>query len=366
MTTLHGTELKFLHGAIQRKRISDSLGLSFMELARIFPEDSTQEQRHQSLARLPDWRELDEEDLQVILGTRWTQWTHSNLWIDRIRSYASASAKVSVISEHDLALAHQLLGIPESKIQIIPNGVDTETFQPSLISDDERYRILHKWLVEDPQGWRPGRPPGSICYETSDIRRIFNGHSQGKRPILLWMGRFLGFKRLDILLRSIAELRRESDANPVVVVLGGFPGEWEGPHPYTLVESLGIADDVYFAGWRGHEELIDALHCSDLLAAPSVDEPFGLIYLEAMAAGIPVVATASGGPLGYVKTCGESANGWLASPGDQRDLTRILLDAIAKPQELARRGRNAREFVERSYSWRSIADQYMGFYGSAL
>ncbi|MFD7916741.1 glycosyltransferase [Streptomyces sp. NPDC059752] len=60
-----------------------------------------------------------------------------------------------------------------------------------------------------------------------------------------------------------------------------------GRPPHTLASHLGITDDVHFAGWRPHHDLIDGLHSADLLTAPSVDEPFGLIYLEAMASGTP-------------------------------------------------------------------------------
>lgn len=64
----------------------------------------------------------------------------------------------------------------------------------------------------------------------------------------------------------------------------------------------------------GHDEVARALNCADVLVAPSVDEAFGLVYIEAMAAGLPVIATDSGGPPTFVNTDRSRPNGWLVRP----------------------------------------------------
>ncbi|GAA2255774.1 hypothetical protein GCM10010430_44510 [Kitasatospora cystarginea] len=150
-------------------------------------------------------------------------------------------------------------------------------------------------MVEDPQGWLPGHGPGTITYTNSDVDRMLRDDDGNRRPLLLWMGRFLGFKRLDWLLHVFATLRESAPVRPALLVLGGFPGEWEGKHPHTLAERLGIGDDVYFAGWRPHGDLIDDLNASDLRDALR-GRAVRLVCLEAMASATPVVATASGGP----------------------------------------------------------------------
>ncbi|WP_435862623.1 glycosyltransferase [Streptomyces luteogriseus] len=106
----------------------------------------------------------------------------------------------------------------------------------------------------------------------------------------------------------------------------------------SLAERLGITSDVFFAGWRPHSDLVHGLRAADLFAAPSVDEPFGLVYLEAMASGTPVVASASGGPLGFVRPGGPRPTGWLPAPGDAEDLQTTLLSALTRPEDIARRG----------------------------
>ena len=78
------------------------------------------------------------------------------------------------------------------------------------------------------------------------------------------------------------------------MIWGGHPGEWEGEHPVTVAEEVG-AEGIYFAGWRGHHELPEGLAVCDAIVVPSVDDPFPQVPLEAMAVGLPVIASRSGG-----------------------------------------------------------------------
>ncbi|MGX1632457.1 glycosyltransferase family 4 protein [Streptomyces albidoflavus] len=362
ITTLHGTELKFLANAQRRLRLADALGLSVAELGRQYREAPRSTVRHISqTVGAPD---LDEA--QSLLGDRWHMWTHARHWVDRLRSYAAASARTVVISEQDHAMAQSLVGIPDSRIDIVPNGVDTDRFtSPAAFHDSDRQKILTHWLVDDPQGWAAGEAPGSIRYTAADVRRILHDEHGRRRPLLLWMGRFLAFKHLNLLLQAMAALRDRAHVRPALLILGGNPGEWEGTHPYTLALDLGITDDVFFAGWRPYD-LVDGLNCSDLLTAPSVNEPFGLIYLEAMASGTPVIASASGGPLGYITTNGPRATGWLPAPGDLADLVTTIEQALANPAELSRRGEAARRLTHAHYSWRTLTPRYLEIYDRVL
>jgi glycosyltransferase involved in cell wall biosynthesis len=100
------------------------------------------------------------------------------------------------------------------------------------------------------------------------------------------------------------------------------------------------------------------------MVAPSVSEPFGLVYLEAMATETPVIATRSGGPLDFVNTDVSQPNGWLVEPADVGSLTDALVAALTDPQESLIRGRRARQRVTSGYTWQSTAQGLAELYAS--
>jgi glycosyltransferase involved in cell wall biosynthesis len=93
-----------------------------------------------------------------------------------------------------------------------------------------------------------------------------------------------------LLVRAYAAARERFERRAPLVIWGGFPGEWEGEHPHTVASELGVPD-VFLSGWRGHDDLARGLPCCDVMVAPSHNEPFGQVFLEAMAAGVPVIAS---------------------------------------------------------------------------
>jgi glycosyltransferase involved in cell wall biosynthesis len=146
---------------------------------------------------------------------------------------------------------------------------------------------------------------------------------------------------------------------------GGAPGECEGEHPATTAARLGISDRVFLLGWRGHDELPLGLALTDVMAAPAVGESFGMVYIEAMAAGCPPIATRTGGPADLITSTGPHANGWTVRPDDPLDLTTALHQALADPATRALRSRNAISTAAH-YSWATIADHYLDAYQRAL
>lgn len=290
-------------------------------------------------------------------------WTHAAAWVERLRGAAAASAHLICISPHDRSLAADVLGADPDRVTVLPNGVDTDLFDRQEPDLHTRLGHWHRWLVEDPQGWDESGTPGSIRYAESDLAAFVDGGAPA--PVLFFVGRFLGFKRVALLVRAYGRARHESGIRAPLVIWGGSPGEWEGEHPHTVARDEGV-EGVFFVGWRGHDELPTGLACSDVLVAPSVNEPFGQVYLEAMACGLPVVATTTGGPLTFVNTHPGEPNGWLVPPDDEGALATALVEAAGDTDEVGRRGRRAYEQVRAEYSWRSLARRFISVYEDVI
>lgn len=299
----------------------------------------------------------DRTDAELSVG-----WTAE--WVDRMRRWASDSARLVVVSAQDEKLVQSLLPVDATEVVTIANGVDTEVFSPKQRTLAERMAKWQHWLVDDPRGWRPGQAEGSISYRPDELSG-FVGTDGVAVPIVLFAGRFLRFKRVQLLIEAHHALQSSGGHSSVLVIVGGFPGEWEGEHPFETVGRLG-ALNVFFAGWRNHDELSDILTCSDVFAAPSVEEPFGLVYLEAMASGLPPIATTTGGPPTFINVDCRHPTGWLVPPDDLTATTQALAEAVSHPAERTTRGRRAATFVRSQYSWALSADAFESLYAEVV
>ena len=146
------------------------------------------------------------------------------------------------------------------------------------------------------------------------------------------------------------------------MLLGGYPGEWEGEHPLEAIERVG-AEDVFLAGWQPHRELPDFLNASDLLVHASVNEQFGQVLVEGMACGVPAVAVDRGGPATIVD---DGETGWLVEPDDREALTEAIVQAVNDPAGRQLAGRAARGKAVDSYSWDQIGERMADLVRSSL
>jgi glycosyltransferase involved in cell wall biosynthesis len=244
--------------------------------------------------------------------------------------------------------------------------VDVYLFRPRNWSTQQKLGYLEDLLVRSPRGWNESGVVGSVRYGQASLTAFLDG-SGGLKPLFAFAGRFLDFKRLPLLLEAVAQASHvpasERGGGPAfnVLILGGVPGEWEGEHPHTIAERLKLSN-VFFCGWLPHEELAEALNLADVFVAPSHYEPFGQVYLEAMATGLPVIATRSGGPLSFVIGEGDKANGWLSDVDDVECLAQVIAESASNESERMRRGRNALEFVHANHSWSTTAVRFEALY----
>ena len=293
-----------------------------------------------------------------------------DLWGGALRRAAAEMQHLISISPDVTQRASDVLGVGKKRVSFIPNGVDVKLFRPRDWSPERRLRLLEELLVVSPRGWDESGAAGSVSYSREQVG-AFVDETGGLKPTLLFVGRFLGFKRLNLLLEATRELNgllpHDGQGRPPynLLVLGGVPGEWEGEHPHTTATRLGL-ENVFFGGWLSHVELADAFNLADLLVAPSYFEPFGQIFLEAMATGLPVLATRSGGPLSFVVGAGRDANGWFCDVDSVDSLVDVLAEAMTDKAERTRRGRNGYELARAEYSWPAVAEKFETLYRQLL
>jgi glycosyltransferase involved in cell wall biosynthesis len=180
----------------------------------------------------------------------------------------------------------------------------------------------------------------------------------------MFVGRFTAAKRVPLLVRAFARARPRFDRPTSLVVWGGHPGEWEGEHPVTVAREVG-SDGVFFAGWRGHDELPQALAACDALVMPSVNDSYPQTPLEAMAVGLPVIATRSGGFPLMVNLDPARPTGWLVPPDDERALADTLVEAANGREETSRRGEAALAHARAHLSWAGRVDGFERAYSRA-
>jgi glycosyltransferase involved in cell wall biosynthesis len=226
-------------------------------------------------------------------------------------------------------------------------------FAPRHIDHRAHWR---RHLVDDPRAWAPGERTGSVRYEQADLAAFSD--DDGETPVLLYVGRFTEVKRVPLLVEAYARAEPGFTRRAPLVLVGGFPGEWEGEHPLEAIRRTG-AHDVFLAGWHGHDELPSFLAASDVIVLPSVREQFGQVLVEAMACGVPAIAVDAYGPADVV-THGET--GWLIEGDDVVALANALVHAVNCPAERRRRGERAVADARDRFAWPKLAERVAELY----
>jgi glycosyltransferase involved in cell wall biosynthesis len=271
-------------------------------------------------------------------------WVHAVAWARRMRRWAHDCERILVLSRSQIERARRLLDIDPARCVVAPNGFDPLRFGPRAV---DRRALWQRALVDDPRGWRPGGDEGSIGYDRVQAAAVASA------PVLVAVGRFTEVKRLPLLIAAFGRARRATGRPASLVLVGGYPGEWEGEHPYDTIRRAG-ARDVYLAGWHDHDELTDFFAAADAVVLASVREQFGSVLVEGMACGLPAIAVNRLGPADIVRP---GQTGWLVAPDDEAELAGALAEAIAHPEERLRRGAAARRDVLARFAWPALAQR---------
>jgi Glycosyltransferase len=351
---LHGTELKMIEAIEQRDAIAAILGETLATMATTAAE-------HTDSPHGLDG--LDAAQVEMFHTTRWLSWRHGKFWAARLRTQAHLADHIITVSPQNRGSAISTLGIDPELVTSIPNGVDIDRFRPRPGARAARRATFRHALVEDPQGWTESGPPGTLRYTEADLDCLLGADND--TTVLLYVGRFLGFKRVPTLIRAFAQARSRFTRPGSLVIWGGHPGEWEGEHPFTVAQEVGT-EGIYFTGWRGHDDLPEGLAACDALIVPSVDDPYPQVPLEAMASGLPVVASRSGGLLSMVNLDPDRPTGWFVPPDDLDALADALAMVVNNPTEIATRGANAFAHARAELSWARLVPRFEAVYAQAI
>lgn len=199
----------------------------------------------------------------------------------------------------------------------------------------DRVHVVHNAI--DLEQWQPG-------VGRSEVRREL-GIPDGA-PVVVTVCRLFPEKGPAELIKSCAALREDfPDIRLVIAGIDVTPDHRFSDELDGLVADLSMGDSVTFAGQR--DDIPRLMAAADVFAMPSFDEPFGLVYLEAMAMERPVIALDNGGTPEVVS---HGCTGLLSSPGDLPGLTANLRSLLSDPARRDEIGTNGRLHVSSTFT----------------
>lgn len=175
---------------------------------------------------------------------------------------------------------------------------------------------------------------------------------------LLFVGRLEYEKGLQDLLAALPRIRRSHPGTRLTVVGDGTQLAWLT----DLARTHRILRSVDFLGSLDHEGVLGRLHAADALVLPSRYEPFGIVALEAAAAGTPVIASTAGG-LGEAVVDGVTGTSF--PPGDVAALTAAVRSVLDDPRSAAHRAETAAARLTADFSWDTVAAETARVYAGA-
>ncbi|GAA2900723.1 glycosyltransferase family 1 protein [Streptosporangium fragile] len=207
------------------------------------------------------------------------------------------------------------MGVPGDRVAVVPCGVDLGLFHPD----------------------GPAAPRGAL-------RRVLS------------IGRMVPRKGVDTVVQAMRHL---PDAE--LIVAGGEPGDEEAARLAATAAAYGLSDRVHLVGSVARDEVPALMRSADVVVTVPWYEPFGMVPLEAMACGVPVIASAVGGHLDTVAGCGI-----LVPPRRPRALTRALRDVLGRSGLRASLAAAGLRRARSRYGWPRVAERTEAVYLDVL
>jgi len=233
--------------------------------------------------------------------------------------------KVICCSDYMIGHVQWAFGLPWDKMVMIPNGVN--------------YEVYGKYDGED----------------LSQFRKRF---ALPEEKIVLFVGRLVYEKGVHVLVNAMPKVLDKVNAKLVIVGNGYMKDQLSG-----LVKGMGIAGKVMFTGFVDDDTLRRLQRCADVSVVPSLFEPFGIVALEAMAAGSPVVVSDTGGLSEIVEHDACGVKTYVNDPNSLAwGITKVLTDdGYANWLR-----NNAYKRIQERYDWEKIAQQTKTIYNDVI
>jgi glycosyltransferase involved in cell wall biosynthesis len=257
------------------------------------------------------------------IDTEQADWCHAR-WI-RVSRYATATA------------LHDTAAISENVAATLPATTRT-------------WEVIHNGV--DLSGYR---------------QAVDHGHRNRKRSglavgpdqkLIVGVGSLTARKSYATAIQAIAKCKSGTGDGLVLAVCG------EGPDRAQLeamAADMGLAENMRLLGWR--DDVPDILRAADLFVHPARDEGFGLVVVEAAAAGLPIVASQVGG---IPEIITHEHDGLLVPPGEPNALAAAVQRLLNDPEQARRLGENARRTAIERFSAEAMAERYMKLYERLL
>ena len=236
-----------------------------------------------------------------------------------VRAVYSRAHRI-VVSSPTLGEQARALEPYRDRVRVIPFGIDVES-----------------WAATP-----------AITARAAEIR-----HSAAGRPLVLFAGRMVPYKGVDVLVRALARL------DVTAILAGDGPSRGEA---IARAQSLNLNGRVRFAGAVSPQELVALYHACDIFVLPSITpaEAFGYVQLEAMACGKPVISTRVASGVPWVNRHDET--GLTVPPGDERALADAIGALAADPALRARMGSAGRARIAAEFTLERMAERTTALY----
>lgn len=234
------------------------------------------------------------------------------------------SSEVIVNSNYMKCELQRLFGLPFEKINVIPNGINLTNFN----GIDRDYDFRRKYAMDN-------------------------------EKIILYIGRLVYEKGIQHLIAAMPKII--NGYNDTKLIIGGRGGMYD--ELKEQARALGIENKVYFTGYLSSKEVQKMYKCADIAVFPSTYEPFGIVTLEAMLAGVPTVVSDIGG---LDEIVDHGVTGMKSYAGNANSIADSVLTLLYNHQLCDNIVKNAKAKVKKEFNWNKITQDTYFTYEKAI